>query len=48
MQNRQRHNDKGSGGAMMKADPAARRQRQNLRDDKGRTGGATMKAAAAR
>jgi len=38
----------GSGSAMTKAEPAARQGRERQRDDEGRTGGATMKGAAAR
>jgi hypothetical protein len=46
MQNRQRHDDKGSGSAMTKAEPAARQGRERRRDNKGR-GGATTKAETA-
>jgi hypothetical protein len=48
MQNRWRHDDEGSGSAMTKAELAARQRRPRRRDDKGRTGGTVMKAAAAR
>jgi len=45
-QNRWR-NYEGSGSAMMKAEPVVRQGRERRRNDKGRTGGATMKGAAA-
>jgi hypothetical protein len=43
MQNWQRRNDKDSGSAMTKAEPAAQQGRERRHDNKGR-GGATTKA----
>ncbi len=46
MQNRRRRNDKCSGSAMTKSELAVRQGREQ-RHDEGKTGGATMKGAAA-
>jgi hypothetical protein len=47
MQNWRRRDDEDSGSAMTKAEPAAQQGRERRRDNEGRTGGATMKRAAA-
>jgi hypothetical protein len=46
MQNWRRRDDKGSGSAMTKAEPAARQGREWRRDEEG-SGGATTKAGLA-
>jgi hypothetical protein len=47
MQNWRWRNDEGSGSTMTKAEPAARQGRERRRNNKGRTGSATMKGVAA-